>query len=359
MPFLTENLKKKIKRILIIYWGFFGDVLISTPFIEVLRRGFPKAHITYLLGRGAYYAEHVSKLLQHNPHIDECIKSDPSILAKLLSCSPYDLAIDLCDKKTTRMITKVSGAKVIIRGRYRQIPKKVFYNVRLDGKKKPFLKIPVKQDRLYRVEQFLAITRLLGINSNGIMLPKIYLLKKEKILAKKYIENLRDKKGDIIIAMHPGGQDPFRLWETGNYALLADRLIERFNAKIIIFYAGGEKSLTEEVCNLSHYKIIKIHEKDIRKYVALLTACDLFITTDGGPLQMVLAAGGSAVGIFHHRPNALYWYNRKRKGLFCVFTERRHYNTEEALKNRINKIDEKEVEMVFKKAQEALILKHR
>ena len=91
-----EKLNLKINRILIIFWGHFGDTLVTTPLLECLRKGFPGSYITYILGgSGHYLFEHASKILYHNPNVDKYIKSDESIFYKICLERRYDLAIDL------------------------------------------------------------------------------------------------------------------------------------------------------------------------------------------------------------------------------------------------------------------------
>ena len=352
--FLRKPKKRDIKRILVIYWGFYGDVLVTTPLLEALRRGYPCAYITYVLGRGADHAEHVSVLLKHNPHVDECLVSDTSILVKLLKRKPYDMVIDLCDLKASRLMYKISAAKTKIWGEWRNIPKHFFYNHLIGSRRGPVLKVLIRQKRICRITKFLSIARFLGINTQGLKFPKIYLLKNEKKSARKYLARFRKIAGPLI-AMHPGGQNPFRLWKARNYSLLADELIEKLNARVIIFNTKAEEPLAKKIAKFAHHKVSRIFEKDLRKYVALLTACDLFISTDGGPLQMALAVGVPTLGIFHNRVSASYWYNyRKRQGLSTFITYRSLYMIEKKNKRGVDRRDEKEIRLVFRRAQKIL-----
>lgn len=371
LTYRLGGLRKIVKRILIIYWGFYGDILITTPLLETLRNGFPKAHITYIIaGAIPNIYSYAARILKHNPDVDRCIRADMSIFAKLLKEKPYDLAIDLCAGTTSKLVTKISGAKIRLLGRLRGLPSHFLCYDCLDGKQVSPFKIPIRSNasaksrrdlyNVYRVGQFLELAKFLGINSKKISIPKIYLSKKERHFSEQYFKKIKDKKTDIVIAMHPGGRNRRRLWNTRNYALLADMLIEKYNAKILVFYAPDEKAFADSVCRFSNHKLIKASKRDIREYISIVSGCNLFISTDGGPLHMALALGIPSVGIFKDKEVAVNWYNcKQRKGLFTVFTRRSYLRRKRKNKAKISKRNIKEVKLALKKAKQALCFKPR
>ena len=189
------------------------------------------------------------------------------------------------------------------------------------------------------------------------MLPKIYFSEEERRFSSTYLRNLKTEDNGLIIAIHPGGHDHKRLWKTANYSLLADRLIEKYNAKILVFYAPGERNFALRVCRSSRYQLLMVSQKDVRKYAAIISGCDVFISTDGGPLQMALASGVPCVGIFKfaQERNIIYWYNyKKRKDLFPLFVRPIGNLKRNIDAKNINQRDLSQVKRVFKKAEEAL-----
>ena len=65
-----------VKRIAVIKTGAIGDVLMSTPFLRVLRKRFPKARIVYYVGSWA------KDVLIGNNDIDEVVEFDQSMFFK-------------------------------------------------------------------------------------------------------------------------------------------------------------------------------------------------------------------------------------------------------------------------------------
>jgi len=365
LTYRLKMLRRTMKNILIIYWDFFGDILITTPLLKILHKGFPNARITYIVaGQIPNIHSHAARILEHNPDVDRCIRPDASIFARLLKEDPYDLAIDLCAGKASKLVTKMSGAKIRLLGRLRGMPVHFSCYTCLDGKTALSFKVPIKCNRsvkrnmfykVYRLRQFLEFADFLGINIRKIPAPKIYLSKGERRFCKQYFRKIKSKKRDLVIAMHPGGRGKHRLWDTRNYALLADKLTEKYNAKILIFYAPDEKSFADSVCGFSHHKLIKASQRDIRKYISIISGCDLFISADGGPLHIALALGVPSVGIFKDKRVAVNWYNYKqRKGLFSVFSRRRYIGKKRKLIAGINRRDIKEVGLALKKSGQAL-----
>ncbi len=182
-----KKIRRHVKRILIIYWGFFGDLLTTTPFLEAIRKGFPRAHISYVIGGTGDKEQPDSdprKIFEHNPNVDKCIRSDASILTRLLTDEPYNFTIDLCGSRTSQLIAKASGAKVKLWGNFRPKIPYFLYSDCLSGQWRPFLKIPIRQNiykkkDLYRGEPFLEVLRFLRLHFKGAFTPKIYLSREE------------------------------------------------------------------------------------------------------------------------------------------------------------------------------------
>lgn len=319
------RLKKAIKQILIIYWSHVGDILVTTPFLMELRRLFPNADITYIIGEGEKGLAHPARLLEHHPSLDRYIIFDASLFCKLLLEKPYDLAIDFCVTRISRLITKISGAPLRLWGKFRGGPSKFFYSNSFNPAQPP-LEIVIKNNihkrrNSYRVEMFLEIIQFLGGKAPENPVTEIFLDRRERNYGQKISKKIK-KKCNCLVGIQPGGREPRRLWPARHYAYLADKLIERRGASVVLFHGPQENSYVRSVCKYSRHKLSKVCEKDFRKYASMISACDLFITSDGGPLHLALSMGVPSVGIFKDRPKASYWYHYKnRKGLFPVFVK--------------------------------------
>ena len=88
-----------VRSILVIRLYFIGDVLLSTPVMEALKKTFPGASLTVLVKARA------TGVLENNPNVDEVIEYDAvrnyhspvwmGRLARRLRRARFDLAVDL------------------------------------------------------------------------------------------------------------------------------------------------------------------------------------------------------------------------------------------------------------------------
>ncbi|MCI0481238.1 MAG: hypothetical protein L0213_06600, partial [Candidatus Dadabacteria bacterium] len=114
----TEEQLEQIRRILIIQYKPFGDVLLNTAYLPALRRKFPGAVIDFLVQRP------YSTILEDNPYIDNLI-----LMEKRKGRTPayyyerirtiirvrrlkYDTVIDQIRGPGSAQITFFSGAKL-------------------------------------------------------------------------------------------------------------------------------------------------------------------------------------------------------------------------------------------------------
>src|SRR6267378_1773237 len=108
-------------RILIVKLGSIGDVVHTLPALAAMRRGLPKAEISWAVERGS------SEILKDNPFLDRLIEIDTKALRRglmsgetlraprqqlrLLRASAFDLALDFQGLLKSAMVARLSGAR--------------------------------------------------------------------------------------------------------------------------------------------------------------------------------------------------------------------------------------------------------
>ena len=118
MQVVPEEQIKQIKKILLIQYKPFGDVLLNTGYFEALREKFPDAQIDFLVQKP--YAT----LLVDNPHIDNLVLMQKKKklgyyierlrMIRLVRKSKYDVVIDQLRGTGSAQITMFSGASIKI-----------------------------------------------------------------------------------------------------------------------------------------------------------------------------------------------------------------------------------------------------
>lgn len=109
------------------------------------------------------------------------------------------------------------------------------------------------------------------------------------------------KPGEILIGFQAGSSLEGRRWSTHSFASLADMLIEKTNARIIMLGVESESKVAEEVISLAKNKdrISNLAGKtSISELAQLLEKCEYLVTNDTGTMHLAAAMGTKIVGLF-------------------------------------------------------------
>ena len=278
------------KRILIVNVNWLGDVIFSTPFIKAVRDAYPDSYISSLVHPRCI------EILKDNPRIDEIIIYDEegthrSLLGKLkliayLRNKKFDTAFILHRSFTKALITSLAGVK-----------ERIGYPTKHRG---AFLtkQVEIPEDETHKVEYFLNLARSAGINVRNIAYE--FFIKdsdRRKIALFLKESNISDK--DLLVVLCPGGNwDPKR-WKKENFAALADLLIEKLNAKIVISGAKKDMRLSEEIKKLMKDKpIISCGNTTLKELGALLERANLVVANDTGPMHIAVAMKTNVIALF-------------------------------------------------------------
>ncbi len=290
-----------IKKILIRVPNWIGDAVLCLPAIEKIKSVYPQAEITVLA------KPWVSPVFFNNPVIKRIIDYDKESrhsgvagmwrLIKDIKDYGFDMAVLFQNAFEAALIVFLARIPVRI-GYDRDFRGMLLTNsVRLDSDIK----------KTHQVFYYLKIvSKIISRNKNTIaggfefnkgISPKIYLAKDEKDWAKDF---LREKGIDngIIIGIAPGASyGPAKRWMADKFGSVAGRLIDNYNAKIILFGGKEDKSVCAEV--LEGVEGLNLAGGvDLRKSIAIMERCKLFITNDSGPMHIAASLGIPTMAIF-------------------------------------------------------------
>ena len=130
----------------------------------------------------------------------------------------------------------------------------------------------------------------------------------EKTLTDKFPQ-LIQTKGPIVILVPGGAFGPSKFWLADRFAQVADRLIDKYNATVIISVSPNplEQQCAKQICDISTKKLINLADNPltIGELKSLFSLADLVITTDTGPRHMAIALRRKVVTLFG--PNDPAW----------------------------------------------------
>jgi heptosyltransferase-2 len=278
------------KNILIVNVNWIGDALFSTPFIRAVREAYPDSRIACLLH------PRCREVLEGNARIDEIIIYDEEgrhkgLFGKLKLISglrnrKFDTALILHRSFTKALITLLAGIK-----------ERVGYDLKHRG----FLltkAVEVPGEDIHKVEYFLNIAKAIGVEPHDRSY-EFFIDKRDRDVAQELLFRHGVKDPDPLVTLCPGGNwDPKR-WPKENFALLADEIAERFNAKIVITGAKRDEKLGEYVAGLMKRKPINLSGKtSLKELGAIFERSSLVVANDTGSMHLAVAVKANVIALF-------------------------------------------------------------
>ncbi len=297
----------KKNKILIINPFGIGDVIFSTPIIEVLKDKYPGCFIGYVCNKRAY------EVIRSNPKIDKFFiyeKDDfrvaweksklefLKLIWKFLMTvrkERFDLAIDLSLGYQYSLLLSLIGIKKRYGFNYRKRGRFLTDKIDIDG----------FSDK-HVIEYYIEILRFLGIDTRGLKLsPKVYITEKDVEWAEGFLKSNGLGEKDVLIGVIPGcgaswGVDArHRRWDREGFAKVCDGMAERYGAKIVLLGDRNECEIGDDIQSRMKTKAIMACGKtSLRNFLGIINRCRLVVTNDGGPLHMAVGLGLNTVSIF-------------------------------------------------------------
>lgn len=295
------------KKILIIQLRQLGDVLLTTPVIKPLKERFPEATISFLTEKNA------SDILSGNSYLDEIItiKRKVSISEQLntimgIRKKGFDLVLDFMSNPRTAYISFFSGAKVTVS--YDTSIRRLLYTTN------------VKPAGDYVVDHKLSMLKPFGIEVADNT-PYMHVPQEAKDQAASFLKSRGVEDNDFLVCIDATHRRATRKWTGKGFAEVADRLREKYNAKVVFLWGPGEREEVEKIMSLCRYRHIIDTGTDIKGLAALLKRANLLIGNCSFPRHVATSQGTPTLII--HGATGEEWkhpapiHRIARKGLSC------------------------------------------
>lgn len=282
---------KQNKNILIIQTAFIGDVILTLPLIEAAHRKFPGSMLSLLITPNAY------DLVKANPYLDDVIVYDKKGKDRGLR-NFLELAMKIRSRKYDLAILPHRSLRSAVLAFLGRIPERIGFD-RSAGKIFLMKTVKYSWDK-HEVERNLD---LIG-TSRGEALPRpekmsIFLDSEDLKGADNFLERNGLAGKDLLIGIAPGSVWATKRWLKERFAELAEKLVEQYRAKIILFGGKEDEVLACEIKKLSGCDLIVAAGKlSLGESAAAISKCRLFITNDTAPLHLASAFQIPTVAIF-------------------------------------------------------------
>jgi ADP-heptose:LPS heptosyltransferase len=131
--------------------------------------------------------------------------------------------------------------------------------------------------------------------------PRFYLTNESRRAARQLLVVDGMKPSDLIVTMHVGGDgfDGRKRWAPERFARVANYLVERFDAHIVLVGGKADIPMTNASAALIRRNVRSLAGKTpLKVTAALIEASALFIGNDSSPLHIAAAVGTPSVGIY-------------------------------------------------------------
>ena len=291
------------QRILLIQLSAIGDTILTVPTVRAIRNRFPNAHLAMVASSiNLQYLEGCPYIDQHIPcRLEEIMKSPQKMITfiKALRHQKFDWVIDF--EHWTRFSALIAYAS----GASRRI------GFRAVGQHRHYLFTDVVEHvpGQHEVVNFLKIAELLEcpIRETGL---EVWLKKEDWDWAMEFFNEMGIDPNRPVIAIQPeAGRrgEPRRRFPHDRFVAVADALMERYNAQIILTGAPAEVELSRQIAAETQSScIVAAGKTQINQLAALYANAEFVICGNCGPMHLAAAAGTPVVAL-HGPTNPSQW----------------------------------------------------
>jgi lipopolysaccharide heptosyltransferase II len=268
-------------NILLIKPGAVGDLLQLTPVIRAIALRYPEARISLMLGSSAS-----ATMFQHNPYIHETIVFDRKgahrslsgflHLWKKIRAARYDLVVNFQRSNLKAWLLAFAA-----------LPCRILVYHKARGR------------TVHAVVNHLETLSPLGIDPglSDLSLELTYGSEEQSFAEELFQQN--GMSGKILVALNPGASNRIKCWSPERFAALANLLVSKLDAGIVLVGAGNERDLAEGIlAGMKSKPLDLVGKTSLLQLGAVLDRCDLLVSGDTGPLHLSTAVKTPVVALF-------------------------------------------------------------
>lgn len=273
-----------MEKILLIRLSSLGDIVLTTPAIRAIRAHYPNAYLAMLV------AKQSAEVLRNNPHLNEIIQFNRTAkdkdtkemlrIIRILRQREFAVSFDFQRRFRTELLMYFSGAS-------ERVGKGMLCTIR----------VPIQGNK-HATEHYFDLLRAAGIPAEDRQL-EIFLSNTERADACFTFEEAGISEIPLKIGLFPGAGWKLREWMPERFAAIGDRLVEEYNAQVILFGGPKEVELVRNVSSLMRhpsYSFAGILQ--LRQLAACIEKCDLFLSNDTGPMHIAAAVRTPTLALF-------------------------------------------------------------
>jgi heptosyltransferase-2 len=268
-----------------------GDLILSLPVFQTLRKAFPHARITALVSA---YAKEV---VQGHPAVDAVEVIDPrdgmGPLIQRLKSLDADVFIALYPRPKLAIAAWLAKIPIRIGTAFR------WYSFAF----KPKARLRRRYGDRHEVEYNLQLLRFLGITEFAEKMEwPVTAEHQEK--AAQLLQSRGIAPGEHYVAVHPGHKGSALNWSVYRYSEIIARLCHEKDLKVVVTGGLEETGLIAQLASLLKFYTLEskpvylIGECTLKQLAAVYQGADCFLSGSTGTMHLAAAVGTPTVSLF-------------------------------------------------------------
>lgn len=298
---MQEISPAKIKKLLIRGTNWVGDAVMSVPAMREIRRLFRDSHITLLV------RSWVKDVYSAVDFVDDVRLYDKGGAHKGWT-GLNQLATELKREKFDAAILLQNAFEAAFLCWRARIPIRIGYA--RDGRGillTHACRINPEIRKLHQAYYYLGILSEAGLLEPSVWQRPEYPLSvnigvrdEDRRSVREMLSGAGISDSETIVGVNPGAfYGGAKRWLTERYAAVADAIVEKHRARIVIFGAPEERQIADEILQkMKHPSTILAGQTTLGQLMALLLECDLLITNDSGPMHLAAALNVPQLALF-------------------------------------------------------------
>src|SRR2546423_2795940 len=234
------------RNILVIDFGQLGDVVLSLPALEAVRRKFPRARITVAVGASCAPVVEMSGYADKTLAVDRVgLRDGPKPLSiwkivqfvKKVRAQKFDFVIDLHSLSETNLLGFLSGASLRLYARRPTRSLDYLANFRPQP--------PVEDRSKHAIERYLDVLTPLGVGEVA-RTPRLPVRDEDGRAVEELLRRAKAGHDAPLVGMFPGAGHPSRRWPVERFAELAHALERNDSMRVVLFAGPEERALVRE-----------------------------------------------------------------------------------------------------------------
>jgi len=295
---------EQVRRILVIRLSSLGDIILTSPLIDLIQETFPLARIDFCT------KEEYAYIFKSNPAVHKVIKAKSELnysalkdLRMLIKMSNYNIIIDAHNNLKSLYLRSIQDAKILIFKKY-SIRKFLLVNFKINLLKDlPPITIRYKQT----INEFTSMAEI-----EKAVLPKVYTDTVSEHSIESMLTSLAIAPGTEMICIPAVSKHFTKTYPAEYYA----EVINKYpNPDAVFFLTGTGKDSVNINTIKSLAKEKKVYDMcnnlEIEDLISLMKRCRLVICGDTGPMHIaealnipIIMLAGSSVKEFGFYPQS-------------------------------------------------------